>query len=204
MPSFASGTAVSPSINTHGSGVLSYAHPSHTRLHLSTIAHSLGNLCRFTGHCRRFYSVAEHSVLVYRYIAEMLPVTLSRKVLRTALLHDAAECAVGDVNSPLKSMIAPLYRPIENRVLTEILRQHAAFPLVPGIVKHVDTVLYLCERETMMDPLPIDHPELGYLPMTDEANAALPWLRENLNHLNPEQARDEFLWHCGRLGMAVE
>ena len=56
------------------------------------IAHALGNLCRFTGHSRRFYSVAEHSVFV-SYLLDP-PLDLWGHT------HDAAEIYVNDL-SPL-------------------------------------------------------------------------------------------------------
>lgn len=37
--------------------------PSASRFEVSDIAHALSNICRFTGHTQRFYSVAEHSVI---------------------------------------------------------------------------------------------------------------------------------------------
>ena len=58
------------------------------------IAHSLGMQCRYTGHCSRFYSVAEHSV----WVSHMVP---HDKAL-AGLLHDAAEAYLHDMASPIK------------------------------------------------------------------------------------------------------
>jgi hypothetical protein len=58
------------------------------------IAHALSNMCRFNGHCRQFYSVAEHSVRV----AEMVP---DEQIL-AALLHDRAEAYLPDMTRPVK------------------------------------------------------------------------------------------------------
>ena len=62
------------------------------------IAHSLSQLCRFTGHTKEFYSVAQHSVLV-----SDAQTTLAEK--RAGLLHDATETYLNDLASPLKAFI---------------------------------------------------------------------------------------------------
>lgn len=68
---------------------------------IEDIAHSLSNLCRFNGHTEGFYSVAQHSVNVMKevYARDYLA---PRRLLLTALLHDAAEAYIGDLSSPLK------------------------------------------------------------------------------------------------------
>ncbi len=79
-------------------------------MRLGDIAHALSNLCRFNGHCRVFYSVAEHSVRVSIH-AESVALRL-KEPLNTplfvaqcamfGLLHDAAEAYLGDIVRPTK------------------------------------------------------------------------------------------------------
>ena len=65
---------------------------------IEDIAHSLANQCRYTGHTKGLYSVAQHSVLMATS-AELGGDPLVR------LLHDSAETYFGDISSPLKRKI---------------------------------------------------------------------------------------------------
>lgn len=193
MPLITPGSGFDPSINTYTGRLFFYNKIDSESLELRSIAHALGNTCRFTGHCRRFYSVAEHSLLVAQYLRDTIGPNVSLSLIRSALMHDASEAFVGDVNSPLKAMIAPLFKPIEKAILDAIDEKWGLFTRDPRI-KHADTVLYLCERETIMAPLPPEHPEHGYIPLTDEVrNHTLPWFRERVKCWNPKYAGRKFL-----------
>jgi 5'-deoxynucleotidase YfbR-like HD superfamily hydrolase len=69
----------------------------------SDIAHSLARTCRFAGRCERFYSVAQHSVLVARLVKGAG--VDDRELLLHALLHDAAEAYLGDIIRPVKGAL---------------------------------------------------------------------------------------------------
>lgn len=66
---------------------------------LLDIAHALSMKCRFSGHTREFYSVAQHSVLAAE---NAWHVGVDAKV---ALLHDAAEAYLPDIATPLKHQL---------------------------------------------------------------------------------------------------
>lgn len=61
---------------------------------IKDIAHSLSLICRYNGHCKYFYSVAEHCVRMVDIVSE------ENKLW--ALLHDAAEAYIGDICIPIK------------------------------------------------------------------------------------------------------
>ena len=105
------------------------------------ISHALSNLCRYAGHVERFYSVAEHCVLL-SYAVD------PSKALH-ALLHDATEAYVVDVPRPLKVSL-PEYQAIEHEVWMQIARRFNIAPVLPHEVKDADTRILLDERRALM------------------------------------------------------
>lgn len=117
------------------------------------IAHALAHQCRWGGHTRRFYSLAEHCLLV----AALVPP--AHRLY--ALLHDASEAYLGDIVAPLKRSTAlEGYREVEARVQTAIYRAFGLDPGVPDTVHAADLVALELEGRALFDP-PIDRAWLG-------------------------------------------
>lgn len=119
--------------------------PSFTENSIYDIAHALSHLCRFTGHCREFYSVAQHSVLVAEYVEQNFEKAYhginNREAILAALMHDAAEAYIGDVARPLKVML-PWYKVIEERVEGELRRFFCISSEFDALVKEGDQAVF--------------------------------------------------------------
>jgi hypothetical protein len=70
--------------------------PTSSVICIEDIAHALSNDCRYGGHTKRFYSVAEHSVR----LAYVVPAMSQAE----ALFHDASEAYLRDVPRQLRLM----------------------------------------------------------------------------------------------------
>ncbi|PHM18063.1 MAG: hypothetical protein CJD30_03625 [Sulfuricurvum sp. PD_MW2] len=83
---------------------------------ITDIAHALSNICRFGGHINKFYSVAQHSVMVSNMVPEHLALA--------ALLHDASEAYLSDIVRPAKRML-PQYKDLELKLQSVIEQRFA-------------------------------------------------------------------------------
>jgi hypothetical protein len=85
-----------PVIETYTGGRFRPFDPRPADVELLDIAAGLAHTCRFGGHCRRFYSVAQHSLHVSHEFN-------GPRLQLLALLHDAGEAYVGDIPRPVKA-----------------------------------------------------------------------------------------------------
>lgn len=108
---------------------------------IKDIAHGLSFMCRFNGHCKYFYSVAQHSIRV----ASILPDDHRLQ----GLLHDASEAYLADIARPVK-MHLPDYKILENRVLSCIFERFDLPTKLPDIVKRADDILLRIEMNELM------------------------------------------------------
>jgi uncharacterized protein len=118
--------------------------PRPLEVDIRDIAHALSLLCRYTGHCKFFYSVAEHSLLVADACKIYGP-----EIEFEGLMHDAAEAYVNDLSRPLKASLRD-YRIAED--LNDLMvRTRFDIPLkhTPQ-VKHADNDILHCEYAAIM------------------------------------------------------
>jgi 5'-deoxynucleotidase YfbR-like HD superfamily hydrolase len=116
-------------------------------IHIEDIAHSLSHICRFNGHCRFPYSVAQHSLIVMDLVK--VP-----ELKLAALMHDATEAYVCDLPSPLKRQISE-YKNIEAQVWEAIAIKYGLPLELPAIIKKADLIALATEKRDLMPK----HPE---------------------------------------------
>lgn len=113
-------------------------------IRIDDIASALSKACRYSGHCIRFYSVAEHCV----HIASKAPDHLKL----TALMHDAPEAYLVDVPRPIKPHL-PGYAEIEERLANVIALRFDLIHPLPHEVKTLDNAILDDERvQNMAQP----------------------------------------------------
>ena len=139
------------------------------------IAHALSLICRYGGHVSRFYSVAEHCVLMsYAVPAEHA---------LWALLHDATEAYLGDVISPLKHHL-PEYRVVENRLMHAVIKRFSLPDAMPDRVAGADMRILHDERAALLGPTP-----RPWMPSLE----ALPPLGVTIHGWAPDEAEMQYL-----------
>ncbi len=139
------------------------------------LAHALANTCRYNGHTPKFYSVAQHSVLVSEFLVTMrssgegCPMDGGADWFTLAqwgLLHDASEAYISDICAPIKPFIQG-YKTIETQLQVAVAQRfNLAWPM-PGEVDYADKAVFKSELDSgIMAPvdwwrLHEEHPSAG-------------------------------------------
>lgn len=131
-------------------GYLDLLNPDPALITLRDVSRALGNICRFGGQCDVFYCVAEHSIACASLAFQK---QMSCKVQLACLMHDAAEAFLGDVVKPLKTLLNPIYGPIEDRMESAIA---TAFGIdlksTKSEWKSIDRIMLIAERRALFTP----------------------------------------------------
>lgn len=111
---------------------------------IEDIAHSLANQCRWTGHCKYHYSVAQHSY----YCSLIVP----KRDALYALMHDASEAYISDLSRPLKHYTpAGTAYMLQETIVMNAIKQRFGMPSKePASVKLADNQMLLAERGQLM------------------------------------------------------
>lgn len=135
-----------------------FADPKPEMIELEDIAQALSKLCRYNGHCRFFYSVAEHSVVLARWYLSTLADDPTPEEVETAyalLMHDSGEAYLCDVPRPIKAKL-PDYKVLEEAIERAIAHKYGLAYPHPKLVKEADGRIIVDERQQVMNPSPND------------------------------------------------
>ena len=157
--------------------------PQPGEIFVEDIAHALSMQCRYAGHCLRFYSVAEHCVLLVRALDRH---GASLHEQRWGLLHDASEAYLIDVPRPVKPHLTG-YKAAEATVMAAVVSRFGLLPFaMPPLVHEFDNRIIADERDNLaicVAPWEFDAEPLGV----------------QLRHWSPPEAREAFLGEFRRL-----
>jgi uncharacterized protein len=123
--------------------------PNPADIRIEDIAHALAHQCRFGGHAREFYSVAEHSVRVSR-------LCLPEDAL-WGLLHDASEAYLVDLPRPLKLLPEfAAYREAERRLQRAVAVRFGLPEGQPATVTEADDTMLWIEAHSLLGSMPVE------------------------------------------------
>jgi hypothetical protein len=139
--------------------------------------------CRYGNHCREFYSVAEHEVIVSLYAERFArergwsedDVLLAA---REGLIHDSGEAYIGDMIRPIKHQpVMRGFRRAEKLIQRQVFIRFGVEPTSASsaLVKEIDNRVLVDEIEALML-----HPDMylerhASVPGLGAEIAAMPW-----------------------------
>lgn len=144
--------------------------PRSEDIKITDIAHSLSQQCRFSGHTRVYYSVAEHCVRVSELLESW---DCDRAMQLWGLLHDASEAYLVDIPAPLKGQPDFAgYRTAEAKIMNCVCHAFDLPCFQPHEVHAADGVLLATEARDLMAYRPEHWVKLTREPLPD---VIVPW-----------------------------
>jgi hypothetical protein len=163
--------------------------PRADEIDIIDIAAGVARDCRFGGHCLRFYTVAEHSVLMYRTAKAR---GYEPRIKRATLLHDASEgLGLRDMPRPVKRDLGN-YKETEAGVMRAVAERFDFDWPLHSAVKALDERIGRTEQLHNMAPSPMPW---------DVKFEAIDPLDVTLEFWQPDRAFVEFLSAAAELGL---
>lgn len=180
--------ALSEGIQLYSGAFFSYTDPESSEVSIEDIARALSHVCRFSGHVRHFYSVAQHAVNA----SFLVPPEFAYD----ALMHDMSEAFTNDLPTPLKHAV-PALKDLEVRIETAMAERFGfRFPLPPE-VKKADLQMLLMEKEELKPHAAGDWQVLDGISVTERDREVV-----DLTEWSPTDAYDVFMYRYGMLEQA--
>lgn len=158
--------------------MFNYNDPDVSSIDIQLVADVLSRNCRFAGHVKHFYSIAQHAVNV------SLIVALGHE--KEALLHDTSEFVTNDMVTPLKAMM-PDFRVVEHRIESRLCAHFGVpHPMSPA-VKLADLQMLRIERAHLRPNDRSTWKHLEGVPVSSFEQLAI------MDELSPREASDLFM-----------
>lgn len=131
-------------IGTYTNKHFNFLNPHVDEVCIEDIAQALSMNCRYNGHVKSFYSVAEHCCIISDMIDRETGDSLEAL---SALLHDASEAYLTDIPRPIKPHLGG-YMEMEAKAERVIQQKFGISPMSKR-VKYIDTHICRAEAEIL-------------------------------------------------------
>lgn len=156
-----------------------FDNPSAIDVPIDDIATPLSNCCRFAGHVKHYYSVAQHAVNASNIVPP--------EFAFDALMHDTAEAFTNDITTPLKFKAGDFFKPLEVRIESAMAKQFGfTYPLADP-VKLADLQMLVIENTELRPGCPLSGIDIDAVPLEGILE------RVDLTSWTPEVAKAAFL-----------
>jgi len=143
-------------ILTYSGGMFDAVNLDASMINVIDFAHSLSNTSRWSGHCKKAYNVADHSLRVADVIKELYP-ELGLIGEAAGLIHDTPEAYFRDIARPFRPLLHG-YDELDAKALEMICGKYGIpYPLPPAVWE-ADNILLATEKRDLMNTKLHDFP----------------------------------------------